>query len=354
MKINKMKRITFICFTLILFLVQNTHAQYASTKIKDKHQIYTDSLKQVKYDNIFPIWGQKAYEKGFDIPYPTGIMVNYFYVKQSIIVENLRLGLQTDNQDIPLTEVDFIKFGNNFSTANTVMFRPDVWVFPFLNVYGIFGYGNSTTEVNVTAPIELKSVVDQSVRTSGFGLTAAGGIGPVWIAVDGNITWTKPELLDKPVKVNTFGVRFGHNFENKNKPYRNLGIWVGAMKASISSNTVGQIKLKDALPQTVFDRADEIVDDYYTWYNSLDPNNIIDSKKIEVADQVLTPIIERIESADGETIIRYGIDKRVKQEWNGLIGAQFQWNKNWTLRTEAGIIGDRKSFLLSLNYRFLL
>ena len=349
-----MKRFTIICLLFTLLFVEFSHAQFANTKIKDKNQAYTDSLKQVKYDNVFPIWGQKAYEKGFDIPYPTGLMVNYMYIKQGIVVENLRLGLLTENQDIPLTGVDFIQFGNNFSTANTVIVRPDVWVFPFLNVYGIFGFGNSTTEVNITAPIELKSVVDQNVRTSGFGLTAAGGLGPVWIAVDGNITWTKPELLDKPVKVNTFGVRFGHNFVSKTKPYRNFGIWVGAMKASLSSNTVGQIKMKDALPPEVFDRADQIATDYYEWYNSLDPNKPLDKIKIEKADQILTPIVERLESADGEAIIRYGIDKRVKQEWNGLIGAQYQFNKKWMLRTEAGILGDRKSVLLSLNYRFLL
>lgn len=350
-----MKRISIICLFLALLFAENSYAQYANTKIKDKHQAYTDSLKQIKYDNVFPIWGQKAYTKGFDIPYPTGVMVNYFYVKQGIVVENLRLGLLTDNQDIPLTGVDFIEFGNNYSTANTVMFRPDVWVFPFLNVYGIFGFGNSTTEVNITAPVELKSIVDQSVKTSGFGITAAGGVGPVWIAVDGNITWTKPELLDKAVKVKTFGLRFGHNFVNKHKPYRNIGLWVGAMKASLSSNTEGQIKMKDALPQDVFDRADQIAADYRAWLNDLEQSsNPLDQIKYEKADQILTPIVERLEAADGEAIIRYGIDKRVKQEWNGLIGAQFQWNKNWMFRTEWGVVGDRKSVLLSLNYRFLL
>ena len=91
-----MKRILIIGLFFAIVFVENSHAQYANTKIKDKNQAYTDSLKQVKYDNVFPIWGQKAYEKGFDIPYPTGIMVNYFYAKQSIIVDNLRLGLLTD------------------------------------------------------------------------------------------------------------------------------------------------------------------------------------------------------------------------------------------------------------------
>ena len=62
-----MKRILIIGLFFAILFVENSHAQYANTKIKDKNQAYTDSLKQVKYDNVFPIWGQKAYEKGFDI-----------------------------------------------------------------------------------------------------------------------------------------------------------------------------------------------------------------------------------------------------------------------------------------------
>lgn len=332
-----------------LFVSHGINAQYATTKIKTKHEAYTDSLKQVKYDNILPIWGQKAYEKGFDIPYPTGVMVNYMYIKQGLVIDNLRLGLLTDNIDLPLTGVDFVRFGDNFNTANTVMVRPDVWVFPFLNVYGLFGKGTSKTEVNLEFPIEMKSIVEQDVRTTGFGVTIAGGLGPVWLALDGNVTWNKPELLDDPVKVNTFGVRLGHNFVNKNKPHRNIGLWVGAMTVALGSNTVGELKLNEALPQETFDRADEIVATYNDWYE----NTATIPQKV-IADQTLGPLIDSIDAADGEAIIRYGIDKGVKQEWNGIIGAQFQLNKNWMIRTEGGIIGDRKSLLLSLNWRFLL
>ncbi|PWK19626.1 hypothetical protein [Xanthomarina spongicola] len=339
---------------VFLFFSQNSYAQYPTTKVKGKFEVYTDSLKQVEYTNVFPIWGQQAYKKGFDIPYPTGIMVNYMYLKQGLLVENLQLGLQTKNVDIPLTPVDFIEFGDNYSSAHSIMVRPDIWVFPFLNVYGILGYGQSTTEVNLTYPIELQSIVEQSVRTAGFGITAAGGIGPVWIALDTNLSWNKPELLEDAVKVSTFGLRVGHNFVYKHKPYRNFGVWVGAMKMKLGSETVGEVKIGDIFPQEVFDRAAEIESNYYDWLNSLNPNNPIDAIKIEKANEILTPIVDRIASADGESIIRYGLDKKAKSEWNGIIGAQFQYNKNWMFRTEAGVIGDRKSLLLSINYRFLL
>ncbi|WP_033956106.1 hypothetical protein [Psychroserpens jangbogonensis] len=344
-----MIRSTILILITAFLFIQKANAQYPTTKIKDKHQAYTDSLKQVTYDNIFPVWGQKAYQKGFDIPYPTGVMVNYVYVKQGLIIDNMRLGLQTDNLDLPLTSVNFIEFGDNYTTANTVMIRPDIWILPFLNVYGLFGKGNSKTEVNLKFPIELKSIVEQEVRTTGIGLTAAGGLGPVWLALDANITWNKPELLDDPVEVKTFGIRFGHNFVNKSKPYRNFGFWVGAMSISLGSNTVGELKLNEALPPETWERADQIVAAYDNWYD----NTATIPQKV-IADQTLGPLVQAIGEADGEAVIRYGLDKSTKQKWNGIIGAQYQHNKNWMFRTEAGVIGDRKMFLLSLNYRFLL
>lgn len=334
---------------MMFFVIQSGFSQYASTKINRKHEAYIDSLKNVEYKALLPIWGQEAYRKGFDLPYPTGLMANYMYLDQGLIVDNMRLGIKTDNLDIPLSEADFIQFADNSVIAETYMIRPDIWLLPFLNIYGIFGVGNSKTEVNLAYPITMKALVDQSVRTTGFGLTAAAGLGPVWLAVDGNITWNKPELLDDPVKVETFGIRMGHNLVNKDKPYRNFGIWIGAMSVEMGKDTQGEITMNQLLPQETWDRADEIVENYYNWYN-----NVATIPQKIAADKTLTPIMERLDAADGSAVVRYGIRKSVKQKWNGIIGMQYQHNKNWMFRTEAGIVGNRKSLLLSVNYRFLL
>ncbi|RLD58637.1 MAG: hypothetical protein DRJ05_07705 [Bacteroidetes bacterium] len=332
---------------------QHGSAQYATTKVKTKHQAYTDSLKNVEYNYVFPIWGQEAYKQGFDIPYPMGIMTNFLWMDQGIVIDNMQLGLKSDSLDIPMTAIDFIGFGENKNTSYAFNVRPDVWVLPFLNVYGLFGYGTSRTEVNLVAPVALKSIVEQGIRTMGIGVMGAGGIGPVWFSVDANFTWNKPELLDEPTRVNVLGLRFGHTFVNKNRPDRNFAIWAGGMRLKMSTETVGAISMKDALPQETWDRAGEISDNYWDWYNGLDPNKPADAKKIEKADEVLTPIINRIENADGDAVISYGMDKQTKQMWNGVIGMQYQLNKNWQFRTEGGIVGDRKSFLFSVNYRFL-
>lgn len=349
MSSNKALKIFFV-YTLFLSLgVHSLTAQYTSKKVKTKHQVYTDSLKQVDYKYVFPILGQGAYKKGFDIPYPAGLMANYMWMKQNLLFDNMQLGLKTDNVDIPLTDVNFIEFGENTNTSYAYNVRPDLWIFPFLNVYGIFGGGQSRTEVNLTAPIPLYSNVQQGLTTAGVGIMGAGGIGPVWFSVDANWTWSKPELLDKPVRVNVLGIRLGHTFKFKNKPERNIALWAGAMSMKMNSDTKGEIKLIDAIPPELWERRDEIVVNYYDWYE-----NEATIPQKAVADKILTPIVERIDAADGSSTIRYGMDKQVLERWNGTIGGQFQLNKRWMFRSEAGFIGNRKSFLVSLNYRFLL
>ena len=177
----------------------------------------------------------------------------------------------------------------------------------------------------------------------------AGGIGPVWFSVDANFTWNKPELLEEATKVNVLGLRLGHTFVFKHKPDRNIAIWAGGMRLHMATETVGEIKMIDALPPETWDRRDEIVSDYWNWYD-----NEATDREQRVADEILTPIVDRLEQADGDAIISYGMDKQTKQLWIGVIGGQFQINKRWQLHTEFGVVGDRKSALGSVNYRFLM
>ncbi len=105
----------------------------------------------------------------------------------------------------------------------------------------------------------MKSVVDQGIRTMGIGVMGAAGIGPVWLSVDANFTWNKPELLDKATRVNILGIRMGHTFVFKNKPERNIGIWMGGMRLAMATETNGAIAMIDALPPETWEKADEIV-----------------------------------------------------------------------------------------------
>ena len=47
---------------------------------------------------------------------------------------------------------DFIDVGHSTIATNTLQFRPDLWVLPFLNVYGLFGVGTNVVDVTVGKP----------------------------------------------------------------------------------------------------------------------------------------------------------------------------------------------------------
>jgi hypothetical protein len=245
---------------------------------------------------------------------------------------------------------EFINWGENTNTSYSVNIRPDIWVLPFLNMStGFLVLVDLQRSIELVEPIPLKSTVEQSINTSGFGMMGAFGIGPVWTSIDANWTWNKPELLDQAVLVRGLGIRVGKTFTFNQHPDRNIAFWAGAMRVKMESSTVGQIRLGDALPPEVWDRTDEFVARYEAWYNDL-PGPIQD----RVDQSPLPDIVDRIDQADGDAIVRYGMDKQVQELWNGVFGAQFQYNKRWMFRTEWGLIGDRKSALASVNYRFLL
>ena len=329
-----------ITIVLILFAPFYLKAQYA------QYQFDKDSLE---YPYFLPFLGKKTVEAGFDIPYPIGIGVNSFFARQNMLIDNIELGFTTSNNDIPLTDVsEFIKFDEVLSEVYSVTVRPDVWIFPFLNVYGILGKSYAITTVNLSNPIELESIVNLQGNSYGLGTTGAFGLGKYFVVLDGNWVWTKMDAFEEAVQTATFSQRIGRSFNIGKKPESSIAFWVGAMRLRLESLTEGSLRLDEALSDDIWQRKDEIVDDYWAWYDELGP---LDPKK-KIADEILTPIVEKIDAADGSGVVHYRLDKKPKGEWHMLIGGQYQFNKHWQIRAEGGILGDRSSFLLSANYRF--
>ena len=298
-------------------------------------QAERDSILKT-YNNIFPILGRKAIERGFDLPKPLGLNLIGLWVDQNIAIGNL--GLSTGNN--PVQPADFIGFGTNTSTVTTFNARADLWVFPFLNVYVIGGKAWANTTVEVAEPIAFTSSVDQTGTYVGTGITGAMGIKQFFLSADVNWTWTKLEKLEKAVNGRIFGLRFGRNLKLDQK--KRLALWVGAMKVSIASETLGSINLSEAVPPETVDRirnALETVEDEQ-WYQDLGP----------VQKGIVDQIVDRLLSGGGDLTINYSIDKSIADPWNMLVGASFDFNKRWTVRSEAGFIG-RNSILLSAVYR---
>ena len=170
-----MKRILLIFVTS--FFVFGAYAQYSQLQLGD--------TTQQNYPYTFPILGAKAYEKGFDIPLPGGGMINYFTATQDILIPELEIGFSDGLlPDIPLTDIrDIVEFSEISAVATSVNVRPDVWVLPFLNVYGIFGKSWATTTVELSFPITMKAVAELEGTSTGFGVTGAGGAGKIFFRI---------------------------------------------------------------------------------------------------------------------------------------------------------------------------
>lgn len=342
LNILNMKR-KILLLTLIL-VSSISYGQYSQLQLKD--------TTRTKYPYKLPILGAKAYSKGFDIPYSAGGMLNFFTAKQDIVIPEIAVGFSDGIlPNIPLTDIsNFVEFSNVNASATSINFRPDLWILPFANVYGIFGKTWAHTNVELSYPITLKANADLEGTSVGFGVTGAGGLGKYFFVLDGNWIWTNMSNFEAPVRSYTFSTRLGRAFHVGKNPESNIALWAGGMRIKMGGITQGTITLGDILPEETWQKKDEIVGEYWDWYNNLNP--ILDAPKKAIADKLFTPIINKIDEADGSGIIQYRLRKEPKQKWNVIIGAQYQINKHHQLRTEGGIIGNRKSLLLSYNYRF--
>jgi hypothetical protein len=351
MRIPIRQRKALVCFVVILTAGICAQAQTVSRKpLGKKNKAYSDSLKKMDYNYVLPAWGKRVYKKGFDIPYPMGIMVNYFYGKQDLIISNMNIGVSTPDKTLGPVNVDeFIKFKNVESSAQNINIRADAYLFPFLNVYGMFNYFPKTkTTVELSAPVSLTSGAEQSGHALGVGIMGAGGVGPVWLQADFNMTWANMELLNNTVFTTVMGIRVGHTFPFYEKPQQNIAVWVGAMGLSINAETKGEVYLKDVLPDVPQSKIDEIKQSYGNWYNNLTP------VKKQVVDRIVQALQDKVDGKNIDDVkIIYEMDKRPVQKWAGLVGVQYQMSKRWQLRAEANVLGNRSSIMTSINYRFL-
>jgi len=287
------------------------------------------------YHNRFPIWGRKAIERGFDLPYPAGVSVNVVYAEQDIKLSDL--GLSTGSN--PTVPVDFIKFGRVHAPVFTGNVRGDLWLFPFLNVYAMAGGARVTTDVTIAEPVQFNTKVDQNGQYAGFGLTGTMGIKHNWLAFDVNWAWTKTENLNQAVNTRIFGIRYGR--AQKISATQRVAFWLGAMKQTLNSGTDGSIALSDVIAGG---GGGGSLGDYQNsdWYQGLTPaqKGIIDA------------IAERLAGREpSDLTVNYALKKSVADPWNMLAGVSYDWSKRWQGRVETGFIG-RFQVLGQINYRF--
>ncbi len=350
---------------------------FSDKVVGKKNEAMRDSIENTAYPYTLPIWGAKAAKKGYNLPYSAGIGINYLWQKSDLVINNLNVGFNNG----PLYNLDqIVRFDKATSETNSINIRPDVWILPFLNIYGILAYSVPVTSVGfgIWVPdqnsqwheiFNYKTSANFTGQTLGFGLTPTIGIAGGWFALDVNFSWTDIDALAKPAFVYVIGPRLGKAFKLKKKD-QNIAVWVGGFRVQLSSETSGSLALKDVVSgdgsaQAKIDQGQANVAAYQTqvdaWWNSLTPpqqNNPVNKAKYQTANAALGAAGNILNSAEGAlntlstSTIQYSLSKRVKDSWNFIVGSQFQVNKHYMIRVEYGFLGSREQFLTGLQYRF--
>jgi len=363
---------------ILLFLLGTScfvgHAQvFSDRESLPSQNDSTAKAKAAEYPYLLPILGKKATAAGYSLPYSAGLGVNYLYQKSDLIINNLEIGFNNG----PRTNMDnIVKFNNATATSNGINFRPDVWLFPFLNVYGIFARSQSATAIDVNIQLpqpdggyksigSLQTKAEFEGTTTGFGLMPTMGIKGCWFALDMNFSWTDIPQLEKPAFIYIFGPRLGKAFKLKNE--QTISVWAGGFRVKMSSTTAGSIPIGDLfdtekLNQEIdkmnagIDEAQQNVD---TWWNTeADQSSPVDIAKKERYDAAIVKASNLVDNLDGavsnveNASVQYSLSKKPKEMWNFLVGAQYQYNKHWMLRAECGFLGARTQVIAGLQYRF--
>src|SRR6478609_2373456 len=349
---------------------------YTNKVVGKKNAALLDSLKVVEYPYALPIWGEKATQKGFQLPYSAGVSVNYFWQKSDIVINNLEVGFNNG----PKYNLDqIIRFTDSYVTASAVNVRPDIWLFPFLNIYGILGKANTSTTINAgiwvpDADNNWSKVMDFGTKaefegtTFGLGMTPTMGVGGGWLALDMNVAWTDIPALEKPAMSFIFGPRLGKTFK-LNKPEKNIAFWAGAFRVHLKSGTSGSLPLADIIPiegaqarvDEAFAKVDQKQAEVDGWWNGLsnaDKAKPSNKAKYETANRALESAGNLLNGIDGAlstaetSTVQYSLEKAPKDMWNFILGTQYQFNRHFMLRGECGFLGTRTQFMTSLQYRF--
>lgn len=283
--------------------------------------------------SVLPFLGDEARKRGYDLPEPFGININYMDIRQNINVDSINFtGLALGpNGEIPLDNAFKINVGHTREKSKTETVKLDAWLLPFMNVYGLVGYtdGHSISQIGVGLttkngevfhPADLQNLkfkLDFKGTTYGIGTTLVGGVGNWFTAVDANYTQTQFDILDGSIDAFTVSPRVGYRFttpgvDAMHLPSGKLNVWVGSMYQDVQQEFKGNLDdltMPSAMLQKMVDMAN---------YNNKG---------------------------------RFDVKQHLQSPWNVLLGAQYEITRHFNVTTEFGF-AERNSFFVAGEYRF--
>jgi hypothetical protein len=294
-----------------------------------------------------PIWKSEAEARGYVLPKAFGISIGYMHVEQginvnSIALNGLRESIRTPDipgfcliesplnpdkclwdfpgkpgEDVAVNDI-IIDTKGGFQESDVITLRADMWLFPFLNLYGIVGKINGTSETTIDVALDLGEPgnpftivkgapfsLDLDGNMYGAGIVLAGGYKEWFTIVDASYTQTSLTVIDGNIDSIVVTPRVGFDFTNYGHPIR---LWVGGQYQNIQQTLKGDLR-------------------------DLFPANLVNA-------------IEKSGETSG-----FEVKQELESEWNTVVGFNYVINPTFNVIGEFGF-GDRQSSFISLDARF--
>jgi lipid-binding SYLF domain-containing protein len=275
------------------------------------------------WDHKMPFMAQKVIDKGYDLPLPYGLKLAYVNVDQAQLLDNLYVGFNGSDKELLDS---WVAFENARSINDTVQAVFDVWVLPFMNVFGILGKIDGHAPMDVI--VEGNGFLDQL----GIDCSKPGN------AVACNLLQDKEFTLpiDAEFKGNNYGI--GINL---------AGGWNGYFVTIPITYVYADLDGKDS-DGAVISASPRVG----KMFNLKDRGNLALYIGGSYLDSNLT--VDGSVTVPGTDIsLEYTIDQDNKDKWAAIVGANWDINRNWSVQGEYnGFVGSRETWMGSISWRF--
>ncbi len=272
------------------------------------------------WDHPLPIWGQRVVDLGFDLPFPFGISVLPVWMRQDAVVSDLAISVG----DGPIQPVELLAFGRPEVETATLQAKFDAWLLPFLNLYAVVGKldGEATVPMSIEGrdlfpalcsgspelPIcgkryEATAVADYRGDTFSLGFNLAAGWSKYFVTLPVTWTWSDIDILDDNVTTLNISPRIGVTGDVGKDGL--ISIYIGTAYLGVDSILRGSVTF-------------------------------------DTPDSPLGPT----------TTVAYRLRQKNRDQWNYLLGVNWDITKRWSVLFEAGFGGSRSNVISGVTWRF--
>lgn len=216
--------------------------------------------------SFFPIWADRAAERGVELPLPYGVGIAGVSDTQAVIGDHLSVRLakgQAPSADVDLISITPVTF-DNVGATKSAQIKADVWLFPFLNVFAAVGKVKGDISIDVVIdedallpppicrpadPCGIKHLYFTTPlenTTTTFGATLGYGSDHWFLALTGTQTIAVADTDRSDIKSTDIGLRVGPRLRTHD--WFRIAPYVGVDYTRMNTEVRGVASLDDAFP----------------------------------------------------------------------------------------------------------